>query len=56
MSPQRGRTTISFENKIWSEEGITARPTLTLFKHTEGAKVRFVCVLSEYFKLYCIDG
>jgi hypothetical protein len=43
MSPQRGGTTISFENKVWSEEGVTARPTLTLFKHTQGAKVRGGC-------------
>ncbi|KAF8071180.1 hypothetical protein HT031_001262 [Scenedesmus sp. PABB004] len=39
LSPQRPRTIISFENRTFSSNGPGSRPTLTLFPHTEGAKV-----------------
>ncbi|WIA12059.1 hypothetical protein OEZ85_012136 [Tetradesmus obliquus] len=39
LSPQRPRTIISFENKIFSSDGPGSRPVLTMFPHTEGAKV-----------------
>jgi hypothetical protein len=39
LSPQRPRTIISFENRCWSSDGRGACPALTMFPHTEGAKV-----------------
>lgn len=39
LSPQRPRTIISFENRCWSSEGPGSKPVLTMFPHTEGAKV-----------------
>jgi hypothetical protein len=39
LSPQRPRTIISFENKIFSSDGPGSRPVLTMFPHMEGAKV-----------------
>jgi len=37
LSPQRPRTIISFENRIWSSSG--SRPSLTIFPHAAGSKV-----------------
>lgn len=39
LSPQRPRTIISFENRCWSSDGPGSKPVLTMFPHTEGAKV-----------------
>lgn len=38
LSPQRPRTVISFENRVFSADG--SKPVLTMFPHAEGAKVR----------------
>ncbi len=40
LSPQRPRTVISFENRIYSAAGAGTRPSLTVFPHMEGARVR----------------
>jgi hypothetical protein len=40
LSPQRPRTVISFENRCWSSDGMGSKPVLSMFPHTEGAKVR----------------
>eukprot|EP00879_Flechtneria_rotunda_P024201 GHRR01025649.1.p1 GENE.GHRR01025649.1~~GHRR01025649.1.p1 ORF type:complete len:986 (+),score=357.96 GHRR01025649.1:892-3849(+) len=39
LSPQRPRTIISFENRMFSSDAPGSRPALTMFPHTEGAKV-----------------
>jgi hypothetical protein len=39
LSPQRPRTVISFENRCWSSDGPGSKPVLSMFPHTEGAKV-----------------
>ena len=39
LSPQRPRTVLAFDNRVFTTDSSGARPVLTLFEHVEGSRV-----------------